>query len=120
MSQSSGDLSVPRQSSAVERTLTVLLMIGLGILVPIVAFMGLLFGMVSDGCAGDASLCNEDQIGLGILIASGSPVFVFITAFIVVVKRFRQGRPAWWVPLAALVAGAGLFVLGGVVAATAV
>ena len=76
--------------------------------------------MVSDGCTGDTSQCNSDQIGVGILIASGSPIIVFIVAFVMVVKRFRQGRPAWWVPLAALVAGAGLFVLGGVVAATAV
>jgi hypothetical protein len=117
MTQATESPELPRQTSTADRTVTVLLMIGLGILVPIVAFLGLLFGMVSDGCGGDAA-CDGDQIGLGILIASGSPIVVFIAALSVVVKRFRRRLPTWWVPLVALAAGAVLFIIGGIVAAT--
>ena len=109
----------PRTTSTIERAVTVLLMIGLAVLVPFASFMGLFFGMVSDGCAGDTP-CNGDQIGLGVGMAVVSPVLVFLAALVVVVKRFAGRRPAWWVPLVALVVGACLFVLGGVIAAAAV
>ncbi len=117
MTQPTAEL--PAQTSTVERVVTVVLLIGLGIIAVIATFLGLLFSMVSDGCMGDAT-CNSDQIGLGILIASGSPILVFIVAVAQVVKRFRRRVPAWWVPLAALAAGAVLFVVGGIVAASAV
>ncbi|KRF07585.1 hypothetical protein ASG88_01775 [Nocardioides sp. Soil777] len=110
---------LPRQTSTVERAVTALLMVGLAVLVPIASFLGLFLGMVSDGCTGDTA-CNGDQIALGVLVSAGSPVVVFIVALVVVVVRVVRRLPAWWVPLVALAAGAGLWVLGAVVAASAV
>lgn len=117
MTQPTVDL--PRQTSTVERVVTILLLVGLGIIAVIACFLGLLVSMVSDGCGGDAR-CNSDQIGLGVLISAGSPILVFFVALSQVIKRFRRRLPAWWVPLGALAAGAVLFVLGAIVAATAV
>lgn len=110
---------LPRQTSTVERVVTTLLMVGLAVLVPIASFLGLFFMMVSDGCTGDAP-CNEGQIGLGVLVAAGSPVVVFIAALAMVIVRVVRRRSAWWVPLVALAVGAGLWALGAVIAASAV
>lgn len=110
---------LPRQTSTVERVATGLLMVGLAVLVPIASFLGLFFAMVSDGCTGDTA-CDGGRIGLGVLVAAGSPVVVFIVALVVVVRRVVRRLPAWWVPLVALVAGAGLWILGAVIAASAV
>ena len=110
---------LPRQTSVVERVATALLMVGLGLLVPVASFSGLLFAMVSDGCTGDTP-CNDGQIGLGILVAVGSPILVFVVALVVVIARVARRLPAWWVPLVALAVGAGLWILGAVIAASAV
>ncbi|WP_457208677.1 hypothetical protein [Nocardioides sp. P5_C9_2] len=110
---------LPRRTSSVERAVTALLMVGLAVLVPIASFLGLFFMMVSDGCTGDAP-CREGQIGLGVLVAVGSPVVVFLVALAAVVTRVVRGRSAWWVPLVALVVGAVLWGLGAVIAASAV
>jgi hypothetical protein len=45
---------------------------------------------------------------------------VFLVALVLVVVRFVRRLPAWWVPLVALAAGAGLWILGAVIAASAV
>lgn len=108
---------LPRQTSTVERVVTALLMVGLAVLVPIASFLGLLFSMVSDGCTG-GNECDSGRIGLGVLVAVGSPVLVFLGALVMVVRRVATRRSAWWVPLVALVVGAGLWILGGVIAAT--
>ncbi|KRF36470.1 hypothetical protein [Nocardioides sp. Soil805] len=110
---------LPRQTSTVERGVTALLMVGLAVLVPVASFLGLFFAMVSDGCTGDTE-CNGGQIGLGVLVAAGSPVVVFVVALVVVIVRIVRRLPAWWVPLVALVAGAALWGLGAVIAASAV
>ncbi len=110
---------LPRQTSTVERVLTVLLMVGLALLVPVASFSGLFFAMVSDGCTGDTE-CNGTQIGAGVLVALLSPVLVFVVALVVVVVRIVRRLPAWWVPLVALAVGAGLWILGAVIAASAV
>jgi hypothetical protein len=110
---------LPRQTSTVERVVTALLMVGLAVLVPIASFLGLFFMMVADGCNGDAE-CSGGRIGLGVLVAVGSPVVVFLVALAVVVIRVVRRQSAWWVPLVALVVGAGLWALGAVIAASAV
>lgn len=110
---------LPRQTSTVERAVTALLMVALAVLVPVASFLGLFFGMVSDGCTGDTA-CDGTRIGLGVLVAAGSPVAVFIVALVVVVLRVVRRLPAWWVPLVALAVGAGLWILGAVIAASAV
>ena len=110
---------LPRQTSTVERVATALLMVGLAVLVPIASFLGLLFSMVSDGCMG-GNECDSGRIGLGVLVAAGSPVLVFLGALVVVVRRVATRRSTWWVPLVALVVGAGLWILGAVVAGSGV
>ncbi|GAA5123082.1 hypothetical protein GCM10023339_42390 [Alloalcanivorax gelatiniphagus] len=105
----------PRRPSKVERSVTVVLMVGLAALVPLGSFFGLFFGMASDGCVGDAP-CDSDQIGLGVAVAALSPVVVFIAALVVVLARFARRRSAWWVPLVALVVGGLLWATGGIIA----
>lgn len=110
---------LPRQTSTVERVVTALLMLGLGLLALMASFLGLLFSMASDGCVGDTP-CDGGRLGLGVLVAAGSPVVVFLAALVVVIRRVARRLPAWWVPLAALGVGAALWALGGVIAFTAV
>ena len=50
-------------------------------------------------------------------VAGVSPVLTYLVALVVVVLRVRARRRTWWVPVLALVVGAGLWVLGGVIAA---
>ncbi|MCF6377083.1 hypothetical protein L2K70_05670 [Nocardioides KLBMP 9356] len=119
MSQPASYDDLPPQTSTVERVVTVLLMLGLAVLLLIASFLGLFFAMASDGCVGDVR-CNGAQIGAGIVVASGSPWVVYVVALVVVVVRWVRRKRTWWVPLAALVVGALLWVVGGLIAASAV
>ena len=110
---------LPRQTSTVERVVTVLLMLGLAVLVPLASFFGLFFGMASDGCVGDTR-CSSGQISAGIVISAGSPWVVYLVALAVVIVRWARRRRTWWVPIAALVVGTALWALGGFVAVSGV
>lgn len=110
---------LPRQTSIVERTITVLLMVCLAALVPIASFFGLFFGMASDGCVGD-NPCDSNQLGLGVALAAASPTVVFLAALVWVIVRVARRRSAWWVPLVGLAVGIGLWMLGGLIAFSAV
>lgn len=118
MSETTYD-DLPRQTSTVERALTVLLMVGLAVLVPIAGFMGLLTSMASDGCMG-GNACNSGLIGLGVAVSALSPAVVFLVALAWVVRRWRARRTTWWVPLVAVVGGAALWLLGALITTTAV
>ena len=110
----------PRRSpSPLERGITIVLLVGLLLLVPVASFLGLFFGMASDGCMGDAP-CDSDQIGAGVLLSAISPVVVFLAALVGVAVRMVRGRTAWWVPLVALAVGIALWALGGLIAVSAV
>ena len=117
MSETYDDL--PRQTSSVERVVTVLLMLALAVLVPLASFFGLFFGMASDGCIGD-NPCRGSQLTAGVVVSAGSPWVVYLVAVAVVIVRWVRRRRTWWVPLAALVAGAVIWVLGGFLAVSAV
>lgn len=108
-----------RQTSSVERVVTVLLMIGLAVLVPIASFFSLFFGMVSDGCVGDVR-CSSGLITLGIALSAATPWIVYVVALAVVIRRWVRRRRTWWVPIAALAVGALLWISGAIVAASAV
>jgi glucan phosphoethanolaminetransferase (alkaline phosphatase superfamily) len=110
---------LPRQTSTVERVVTILLMIALAVLVPLASFFGLFFGMASDGCVGDTR-CSSEQITVGIVISAGSPWVVYLAALAVVIVRWVRRRRTWWVPIAALLVGAALWALGGFVAVSGV
>jgi uncharacterized BrkB/YihY/UPF0761 family membrane protein len=110
---------LPRQTSVVERSVTVLLLVCLAALVPIASFFGLFFGMASDGCVGD-NPCDSDQLGTGVGLAAMSPIGVLLVALVWVFRRWRARRTTWWVPLVALAAGVALWMLGGIIAFTAV
>lgn len=110
---------LPRQTSTIERAVTILLMIGLGVLVPIAGFMGLLTSMASDGCMG-GNKCNSGQLGLGVAVSALSPAAVFLVALVWVIRRWGARRTTWWVPLVALAAGAALWALGALITFTAV
>lgn len=104
---------------AADRVVAVLLLVALGLVSPVVTFLALMFSMVSDGCGGGAP-CNTDQIGLGIAVAGLAPWAALLGATLVVVKRVRQRRRAWWVPLVAALLGAVVFAAGALMAAAAV
>jgi hypothetical protein len=105
----------PSGTSPLDRTTTVVLMLALAVLVPIGSIFGLFFGMASDGCIGSVQ-CSSSQITVGLGIAAASPWVVYVVALVVVIVRWLRRRSTWWVPLAALVAGAALWALGGFVA----
>ena len=107
-----------RAVSPADRVVTVLLLVGLAVLVPIAGFMGLLTSMASDGCAANA--CNADLMSVGIFTSALSPAVVFLVALAVVVKRWRRGRPTWWIPLVAVVAGAVVWFGGALITFSAV
>lgn len=102
-----------------DRVIAVVLLVALGLLSPIVSFLALMFSMVSDGCGAGAS-CDADQIGNGVALAGLAPWAGLVGAIVVVVKRVRRGQRVWWVPLVAAAIAAGLFIAGGLLAATAV
>ena len=104
--------------SPVDRVVTVLLLVGLVILVPIAGFMGLLTAMASDGCG--ANTCNDSLMTLGVATSAISPIVVGVAAFVWVVVRWVRGRSTWWVPLVAVVVGAGLWALGALLTFSAV
>lgn len=104
--------------SPVDRVLTVLLLIGLAVLVPIAGFMGLLTAMASDGCMG--STCNTAMMTAGISTSALSPVVVGVGALVWVIVRWARGRSTWWVPLVAVVAGALLWFAGALLTFAAV
>jgi uncharacterized BrkB/YihY/UPF0761 family membrane protein len=96
--------------SPVDRVVTVLLLVGLALLVPIAGFMGLLTAMASDGCG--ANTCNGALMTLGVGTSAISSVLVGIAALVWVIVRWVRGRSTWWVPLVAVVVGAVLWALG--------
>ena len=106
---------LPRQTSTVERVVTVLLMIALAVLVPIASFFGLFFGMVSDGC-GDGGVCSTTQITVGLVVSAGSPWLVYLGALGVVIVRWVRRRSTWWVPIAGLVVGTAIWFVGANIA----
>ena len=109
------------QASAVspaDRVVTVLLLVGLAVLVPIAGFMGLLTSMASDGCMANA--CNADLMSVGIFTSALSPAVVFLAALAWVVKRWRRACSTWWIPLVAVVAGAVVWFGGALITFSAV
>jgi uncharacterized BrkB/YihY/UPF0761 family membrane protein len=107
------------ETSSRERVVTVLLMVGLAVLVPVAGVMGLLTSMASDPCGSSAS-CNTGQIALGVVISTVSVAVAFVVALVWVIIRWRARRATWWVPLVALAAGATCWALGAVITFTAV
>ena len=108
----------PRTSTG-ERTVTVLLMIGLAALVPVASLFAMILHMLSDGCP-DGSECGRDQVGVGVAVAAWSPWAVYVAALVLVVRRWVRGRSTWWVPLVALVIGVAFWALGRSIALSAV
>ena len=101
----------PRQVSPVDRVVTVVLMVGLGLLVPIAGFLGLMTAMASDGCTGSSS-CNGTLMTMGVMVSAGAFLVVGLVALVWVVVRWVRGRSTWWVPLVAVAAAAVVWVLG--------
>jgi hypothetical protein len=108
----------PRQVSPLDRVVTVTLMVGLGLLVPVAGFLGLMTGMASDGCV--ASSCNSTAIGLGMAVSTSATLVFFLISLVWVIVRWVRGRSTWWVPLVAAVAAAVLWVVGLVITASGV
>ena len=94
------------------------LMVGLGLLVPVAGFLGLMTSMASDGCT--VSTCNSTVIGLGMAVSASSTLVFFLVSLVWVIVRWVRGRTTWWVPLVALVAAAVLWVVGLVITASGV
>ena len=106
----------PTRSS--DRVVTVLLLVGFLVLVPIAVVMGLLLAMASDSCG--VNTCNETLIGVGIVVAAGAPVVAFLVTLVWVIVRWVRGRTTWWVPLLGALLGALGWGLGAVLAFTSV
>ncbi|WP_107767651.1 hypothetical protein [Nocardioides terrigena] len=109
---------LPRQTSTVERAVTALLMVGLAVLVPIASFFGIFFGVGYDGCVGD-NPCDTGRLALGSAVGAVSPPVVFLATLVWVMVRIARRRSAWWVPLVGLAVGTAIWVLGAILASSA-
>jgi hypothetical protein len=80
--------------------LTLILLVGVGILALMTSYFGLFLVMASDPCGGTMQ-CNTDLIGLGVLAAVGLPWVVLLIAAVVSIVLLVKRRIAFWVPLVA-------------------
>jgi uncharacterized BrkB/YihY/UPF0761 family membrane protein len=101
--------------SSASVTVTWLLVLALAGAAALASFFGMFVAMVSDGCAGDTP-CNDSVIGLGVMIAAGSPWAVIVVTALVCAFRLGARRSAWWVPLLGAVLLVPLWILGAYVA----
>lgn len=113
MMSTMSDTAAARPPSS-DRVMAIVLLVGLGLVSPIVSFAALMLVMASDSC-GSSSVCDEGGIVGGAALGAVAPWVALIGAIIVVVVRSRQGRRVWWVPIVAALVGAGVFVLGAFV-----
>ena len=105
----------PPPLSGASVAVTWLLVLALAGAAALASFFGMFVAMVSDGCAGDTP-CNNSLIGLGVIIAAGSPWAVLVATALVCALRLGARRSAWWVPLLGAVLLVPLWVLGAYVA----
>ncbi len=108
------------QTSGAERAVGWVLMIALLIAAVPVAFLGLLLGMVSDGCGPNSAGCNSDQLSIGVALAALGTPAVAVATLVWLIKRNVRRQSIWWVPLVGAASVAVVWVVGMIVAATSV
>ena len=111
----SGTARTHPRSAAASVAVTWLLVLALAGAAALASFFGLFRGDGGDGCTG-GNPCNDSLIGLGVVIAAGSPWAVLVATALVCAFRLGARRPAWWVPLLGAVLLVPLWVLGAYVA----
>ncbi|MFC0682679.1 DUF6264 family protein [Lysobacter korlensis] len=91
------------------------------VLLVLVAALGLLLFalapflvMASDSC-GASTVCDSGQIGSGFLVAWVGPPVVILLGIVATIVLLVLRRLAFWVPLAAALAGIGVFVVGAAI-----
>ncbi|WP_297738286.1 hypothetical protein [Nocardioides sp.] len=103
-----------RQPTSSDRVVAIVLLVGLGLISPVISFAALMLAMASDSC-GSSSVCDEGGIVGGAALAAVAPWAALVGAIIVVIVRSRRGRSVWWVPIVGALVGAAIFVLGAFV-----
>ncbi|WP_343048661.1 DUF6264 family protein [Microbacterium immunditiarum] len=98
--------------------LTVVLLVGLGVLALIVSFFGFFLAMASDPCG--VRDCSTELIGLGMLTAVALPWAVLLAAVVLAIVLLVRRRHAFWVPLVAVPFVIGSWFVGAFIAAAGV
>lgn len=64
------------------------------------SFTGLMLVMGSDSC-GASSTCDNDLIGLGVLVGVVGPVICWVSALVLTIVGQAKRWVTWWIPLVA-------------------
>jgi hypothetical protein len=98
--------------------LTIVLLVGDGVLTLMVSFFGFFLAMASDPCG--ARECSEELISLGVITAVVLPWIMFIAAVVVSIVLLIKRRLAFWVPLVGAALIIGSWFVGAFIAAAGV
>ena len=101
------------------RVVAILFLVGQAVSVLVFGGFGLFIAFVSDSC-GSSSTCDTGRIALGMMTPLAVALLLFIVSLVQTIKRMRDGKSAWWVPILWTVLSASGVVLGFVIAASGV
>ena len=93
----------PRERNVADLVVTIVLLVVTALLGLLASFLGVMLVMASDSC-GASSVCDDDLIALGVLVAVVAPWVCWVPALVVVVVRQVRHLLTWWVPILAGVA----------------
>lgn len=80
---------------------------------------GLFIAFISDSC-GASSTCDTDRIALGMMTPLAVALLFFIASLVQTIKRMREDKSVWWVPIVWTVLSVSGIVLGFVIAESGV
>ncbi|CAM3766734.1 hypothetical protein [Nocardioides zeicaulis] len=94
-----------------DRVVTVLLLAVLGYAAASGSLLGVLLTIEADDCQAVVP-CLDGPTGTGFLASGLAPLVFWLAALVVVLVRWGNRRPTWWVPLAAVVPALGVWAVG--------
>lgn len=97
----------------VDRALTLVLLLVLGVIAVVLLRIGALVGLSADVCGSRGVACDFAVIDAGALTARFAPLGVLIVAILVAAHRLVRQRVASWVPLLGIGAVVGVVLLAG-------
>lgn len=99
--------------------LAIVLLVLLVCLAAVGAYAGVFLVMASDSC-GSATVCSEERLSAGVLVAAVGPAVVTVVAIVSVVERLVRARLAFWPPLVGMAVAVLVWAGGAALVFTAV